>query len=168
MRLRGRLNRGINRPSLTPHPTAFLEKYMKKLVLLAGLVAIPAFAADFELKGDAAKGETQFKTMCVACHGEKGDGNGPAGAALTPKPTNFTDAVNAERLTDEWVYKMVKNGGAANGRSPMMVAWAGALNEQQIRDVSAYVLKFKPAKAAPAAPAKDAKKPDAKKPAAKK
>lgn len=132
---------------------------MKKLVL-AGLVALPAFAADapFELKGDAVKGEAQYKTLCVSCHGEKGDGIGPAGAAITPKPTNFTDAVNAERLTDEYVYKMVKLGGQANGKSPMMVAWSGALNEQQIRDVSAFVLKFKPAKA-PAAPAKDAKKP---------
>jgi cytochrome c oxidase cbb3-type subunit 3 len=132
---------------------------MKKLVLIAGLVSIPAFAADFELKGDAVKGETHYKTLCVSCHGEKGDGNGPAGGALTPKPTNFTDAANADRLTDEWVYKMVKNGGAANGKSPMMVAWSGALNDQQIRDVSAYVQKFKPAKAAaPAAEKKDAKK----------
>jgi cytochrome c oxidase cbb3-type subunit 3 len=121
---------------------------MKKFVLVAGLVAMPAFAADFELKGDAAKGEANYKTLCVSCHGEKGDGNGPAGAALNPKPTNFTDPANSERLTDEWVYKMVKNGGAANGKSPMMVAWSGALNDQQIRDVAAYVLKFKPAKAA--------------------
>ena len=139
---------------------------MKKFVLVAGLVAMPAFAADFELKGDAAKGEANYKSLCVSCHGEKGDGNGPAGGALTPKPTNFTDAANADRLTDEWVYKMVKNGGQANGKSPMMVAWSGALNDQQIRDVSAFVLKFKPAKgaakpaekAAPAAPAAPAKK----------
>lgn len=129
---------------------------MKKTLLLAGLVALPAFAADFELKGDAAKGATSFKTLCVSCHGEKGDGNGPAGAAINPHPTNFTDPANAARLTPEWVYKMVKNGGAANGKSPMMVAWNGALNDQQIRDVSAYVLTFKPAApaAAPAAPAK--------------
>lgn len=129
---------------------------MKKLVLLAGLVALPAFAADppFVLKGDAAKGEAHYKTLCVACHGEKGDGNGPAGAALTPKPGNFTDPANAERLTDEWIYKMVKNGGQANGKSPMMVAWSGALNDQQIRDVAAFVLKFKPAKAAAPAPKK--------------
>lgn len=131
---------------------------MKKLVLAAAVVALPAFAGPFELKGDAAKGETQFKTLCVSCHGEKGDGNGPAGAALTPKPTNFTDPANASRLTDEWVYKMVKDGGQANGKSPMMVAWSAALNDQQIRDVAAYVLKFKPAAAKAAEPAKPAKK----------
>lgn len=133
---------------------------MKKLLLVAGLTALPAFAAGFELKGDAKKGETHFKTLCVACHGEKGDGKGPAGAALTPRPTNFTDPANAERLTDEWIYKMVKNGGAANGKSPLMVSWAGALDEQGLRDVSAYVLTFKPAPAAPPAPAPaPAKKP---------
>ena len=130
---------------------------MNKLFLMAGLTAgCAAFAADakFELKGDAAKGAPKFVTFCVACHGEKGDGNGPAGAALTPKPTNFTDPANAERLTDVYVYKMIKDGGAANGRSPLMVAWNAALKDDEIRDVAAYVLKFKPAPA----PAKDAKK----------
>ncbi|MDP3151522.1 MAG: cytochrome c [Archangium sp.] len=139
---------------------------MKKLVLVAGLISMPAFAADaaFDLKGDAAKGEAHYKTLCISCHGEKGDGNGPAGAAMNPKPGNFTDPANAERITGEWVYKMVKNGGAANGKSPMMVAWSGALNDQQVRDVSAYVLKFKPAAApvkaepAKAAPVKAAPK----------
>lgn len=133
-----------------------------KIVVLSALVAVPALAGGFELKGDAAKGETHYKTLCVSCHGEKGDGNGPAGSALNPKPTNFTDAANADRLTDEWVYKMIKDGGAANGKSPLMVAWASVLKDDQLRDVSAYVLKFKPAKAA--APAKaDPKKPAPKK-----
>lgn len=136
---------------------------MKKLLVAAAVLSLPAFAGPFELKGDAAKGEAQYKTLCVACHGEKGDGAGPAGGALNPKPTNFTDAANAARLTDEWVYKMIKEGGAANGKSALMVSWAGAMNDQQIRDTAAFVLKFKPAAAAPAAPAKDAKKPAAKK-----
>ena len=135
---------------------------MKNFVLVAGLISLPAFAVDaaaFELKGDAAKGEAHYKTFCITCHGEKGDGNGPAGAAMNPKPGNFTDPANAERLTSEWVYKMVKNGGAANGKSAMMMAWSSALNDQQVRDVSAYALKFKPA-AAPvkAEPAKAAPK----------
>ncbi|MGV3619665.1 MAG: c-type cytochrome [Archangium sp.] len=134
---------------------------MNKLLSVVALAALPTFAAEFELKGDAAKGAATYKTMCVSCHGEKGDGNGPAGAALTPKPTNFTDAANAARLTPEWVYKIVKNGGAANGKSPMMVAWSGALKEDQLRDVSAYVLTLKPA--APSTPPKDARKPAGKK-----
>jgi cytochrome c oxidase cbb3-type subunit 3 len=134
---------------------------MNKIALLTALVVGgSAFAAGFELKGDAAKGEAKYKELCVSCHGEKGDGKGPAGAALEPKATDFTDAANSARLTDEHTFKVIKDGGAANGRSALMVAWTGILNEQQIRDVSAYVLKFKPAgKTAPAAaPAKAKKK----------
>lgn len=129
---------------------------MKNLMLVAGLTALPAFAAPFELKGDAAKGEAHYKTLCVSCHGEKGDGNGPAGAALNPKPTNFVDPANAARLTDEWVYKIVKDGGAPHGKSPLMVAWAPVIQDQGVRDVSAYLIKtFKKDAAKPAAaPAK--------------
>jgi hypothetical protein len=40
-----------------------------------------------------------------------------------------------------------------------MVSWAGALDEQGLKDVTAYVLTLKPAKAAPVpAPAAPAKK----------
>jgi cytochrome c553 len=133
-----------------------------KQALLAGAVLLAGrvLAADkFELKGDAAKGEATYKTMCASCHGEKGDGNGPAGAALNPKPTNFTDPANAERLTEEYTYKVIKDGGAAVGKSPLMVAWSGSLKDDQLRDVAAFVLKFKPTKAEPAKKdAKDAKK----------
>jgi cytochrome c553 len=119
---------------------------MKKLVLAAAVVAVPAFAQGFELKGDAAKGEGTYKSMCASCHGEKGDGAGAAAAALNPKPTNFTDPANADRLTPEYVYNVTKNGGASVGKSPLMVAWSGSLKDDQLRDVAAYVLKFKPAK----------------------
>ena len=121
---------------------------MKRLMTtMVVLISGAALAGGFELKGDAAKGEAQYKTLCVSCHGEKGDGNGPAGAALTPKPTNFTDAANAARLTDEYTYKIIKDGGAANGRSPLMVSWSAARKDDELRNVAAYVLKFKPAAA---------------------
>lgn len=121
---------------------------MKKVMLMALVLAAGSALAGekFQLKGDAAKGEATYKMMCVSCHGEKGDGNGPAGGALTPKPTDFTDPANAERLTDEYAYKIIKEGGAAVGKSPLMVAWSGSLKDDELRNVAAFVLKFKPAK----------------------
>ena len=133
---------------------------MKRVMMMA-VVAVSgaALAGGFELKGDAAKGAEKYKMLCVSCHGEKGDGNGPAGAALTPKPTNFTDPANADRLTDEYTYKVIKDGGAANGKSPLMVAWGAAMKDDELRNVAAYVQSLKPAKAAaPAKETKDAKK----------
>lgn len=35
------------------------------------------------------KGKTLFQTNCSSCHGQNGMGDGPAGAALNPKPRNF-------------------------------------------------------------------------------
>jgi len=36
-----------------------------------------------------AKGKVLFNTNCKSCHGEKGLGDGPAGAKLNPQPRNF-------------------------------------------------------------------------------
>ena len=146
---------------------------MKKLIVIAAaLAAVSAFAADpktpadakpadakkFAITGDAAKGQVKFKELCASCHGETGKGDGAAAAALTPKPANFADAAAAAKVTDEYIYNMIKEGGAANGKSPLMVAWKGALNEGQLMDVAAYVRSL--SKGAPAA---DAKAPPAKK-----
>ncbi len=130
---------------------------MKQLLAATVLVSGLSFAGGFELKGDAAKGEAHYKTLCVSCHGEKGEGNGAAAAALTPKPANFTDAKRAAEIDDEYVYTIIKEGGAAKGKSPLMVAWKGSLKEQELRDVTAYVRAFAKAAPAAAAPAKDAK-----------
>ena len=35
------------------------------------------------------KGKQSFLTNCMACHGEKGAGDGPGAVALNPKPRNY-------------------------------------------------------------------------------
>ena len=128
---------------------------MRTLTTLFFLAASTTVAGSgpkaFVLGGDPAKGEATYKTLCIACHGEKGAGDGAASAALNPKPANFTDAKNAAEVTDEYVYKMIKEGGAANGKSPLMVAWGAVIGDDaKLRDVAAYVRAFsKPQKAAP-------------------
>jgi mono/diheme cytochrome c family protein len=39
----------------------------------------------------SASGEQLFGNYCASCHGEKGDGNGPAARFLYPKPRDFTE-----------------------------------------------------------------------------
>jgi cytochrome c oxidase subunit 4 len=39
-----------------------------------------------------AKGHALFLQQCATCHGDSGQGNGPASGSLTPKPRNFTSA----------------------------------------------------------------------------
>ena len=38
-----------------------------------------------------AKGKDLYNTNCASCHGETGQGNGPAGATLNPPPRNFVN-----------------------------------------------------------------------------
>jgi mono/diheme cytochrome c family protein len=42
-------------------------------------------------------------------------------------------------LSNEHLFKVIKEGGAAVGKSPLMAPWGGALSDDQIRDVVAYV-----------------------------
>ena len=57
-----------------------------------------------------AKGKEIFAKACVVCHGEKGDGKGPAGAALNPPPANFTDKKLMDTMTDGELFWKLSNG----------------------------------------------------------
>ena len=65
--------------------------------------------------------EEIFKTRCATCHGEGGHGDGPAAAALNPKPRNYTDPEWQKTVTDDQLKKTIVGGGAAVGKSPLMV-----------------------------------------------
>ncbi len=84
-----------------------------------------------------------FNTTCSVCHGKAGDGNGPGAAALDPKPANFTDPAFWETRTDEEIFKAIKEGGAAVGRSPLMVAWGATYSDDQIHAIVAYLKTFR-------------------------
>lgn len=90
-------------------------------------------------KVDLAAGKKVFETYCVACHGATGKGDGAAAAALNPKPRNFADAAYMNTRTDEQLRKIVSEGGAANGMSPLMAGWASSLKPHEIDNVVGYV-----------------------------
>ena len=61
-----------------------------------------------------------FKNRCSPCHGPGGRGDGPAAAALNPKPRNYADAEWQKSVTDDQIKKTILYGGAAVGKSPVM------------------------------------------------
>ena len=63
-----------------------------------------------------------FNSRCATCHGTEGKGNGPAAAALNPKPRNYTDKSWQKTVTDDQIKKTITMGGAAVGKSPIMPA----------------------------------------------
>lgn len=62
-----------------------------------------------------------FQTRCSVCHGAFGRGDGAGAAALNPKPQNYADPAWQKTVTDEEIEKAIVYGGAAVGKSPLMV-----------------------------------------------
>lgn len=61
-----------------------------------------------------------YTQRCVTCHGAAGVGDGPASAALNPKPRDFQDPEWQKSVTDEHIEKIIKEGGPAVGKSVLM------------------------------------------------
>jgi hypothetical protein len=63
-----------------------------------------------------ANGKKIFEATCMSCHGEKGLGDGTAGAMLNPKPRNFTSTsgwTNGRNI--DQMYKTLQEGIIKNG-----------------------------------------------------
>ncbi len=111
------------------------------------------FVDDFELSGHPEEGAEFYASQCASCHGEQGRGDGAAAQQLQPPATDFTQAdLDAQRA-----YLVTREGGRAFEMSPAMPAFRGAADDQQLRDVTAYILQFQdgapqPQQAAPESP----------------
>ncbi len=114
----------------------------------AGLLLVPMIAAAVLvwsrplLAADLKFAQENFKDLCSKCHGPNGMGDGPSGATLDPKPRNFHDCALMAKDSDAFVFKEIKFGSAAVGRSSNMPAWGEALEDDQIRSMLAYVRNF--------------------------
>jgi mono/diheme cytochrome c family protein len=63
-----------------------------------------------------------YKSRCALCHGPAGKGDGPGGAALNPKPRDLGDPAWQKSVTDEHIETIIRGGGGAVGKSPLMPA----------------------------------------------
>lgn len=81
--------------------------------------------------GNAANGKKLAETNCVSCHGASGKGDGPAAAALNPKPADWTSAKVQGEPEGSLFWKI------SNGRGPMP-PWKH-LSEKDRWDLVAHV-----------------------------
>jgi mono/diheme cytochrome c family protein len=97
--------------------------------------APPAEKAKKSPGGNAANGKKLADTNCVSCHGASGKGDGPAAAALNPKPADWTSAKVQGESDGELFWKI------SNGPGPMP-PWKH-LSEKDRWDLVAYVKSLK-------------------------
>lgn len=102
-------------------------------------------------KGDLLTGKNVYNEICFACHGVKGDGKGPGWMNTKPSPQVFINAVYMSRLTDEYMFNVVKYGKLAvlNKQIPnkkldslAMPAFGAVLEDRQIRDLMKFERAF--------------------------
>ena len=91
------------------------------------------------VEADAKAGEADYQIFCASCHGGTGAGDGPVAQALNPKPARHDNGAYMNPLTDDYLFKVIKFGGASVGKSPMMAPLGGSLSDQRIRNVIAFI-----------------------------
>lgn len=92
-------------------------------------------------------GKAIYDQKCAACHGADGKGEGPAGAALSPVPRDFTSGKFKLRSTetgslptDDDLRRTIKQGVFGTA----MPAWQPFLSDAEIASVVQYVKTFSP------------------------
>ena len=139
-------------------------KFNSKLITQVALVfsfasvfASYSFADEIlkKTKDSISKGKAVYVNNCTSCHGDKGDGNGPTGASLTPKPRNFNTEEYAQGGSPQEVYDTITTGFTKGNPvkgikpNPLMMAF-GHLSKEDRSNVAYYILSMKagaPAKA---------------------
>ncbi|MBI3303611.1 MAG: cytochrome c [Deltaproteobacteria bacterium] len=96
--------------------------------LLAGLAALPAW-------GQEAK--QLYEETCGPCHGASGKGDGPSGQFLQPKPADFFTVLQGK--DDAYIAKVISEGGAGVGKSPLMPAYKGVFSDEQLKELVQYL-----------------------------
>lgn len=87
---------------------------------------------------ELAVGQAVFEAQCAACHGNRGKGDGPAAAAMNPRPANLTNAARIGALPDDSLVQVITKG--RNG----MPGYEKLLSREQILELVFFVRSLKP------------------------
>ena len=119
------------------------------LILLFSFASVLAEAQKVPKKTPEllSQGKKLYEQNCLTCHGQKGDGKGPAGVLLKPPPRDFNMPLNQwthSKGDVKKVFDVISKGVPNTG----MVSWAH-LSEQDRWALVYYVEGFATPKAPP-------------------
>jgi mono/diheme cytochrome c family protein len=86
-------------------------------------------------------GKRVYAERCAPCHGDDGRGDGPAAAALEPRPRNLRDPAFWQDRSPAAPGDVVRHGKPGT----MMQPFEGVLSDAEIAAVVEYLGRFRPA-----------------------
>ncbi len=127
--------------------TGSVRKMALLLMVMAGLLLGGQAWAQSEgpAKGTI-RGQAVYAKRCIMCHGDEGDGLGPAADFLSPPPRDFTlgefkiktTGFGESIVNDADLVRMIRDGMPGTA----MPGWGDILSKQDIGDVIHYIKTF--------------------------
>jgi mono/diheme cytochrome c family protein len=106
-------------------------------LLLVGSSVLALLFLPHPVPKNATPVQRAYLTDCAPCHGANGRGSWRA-TIFFIRPGNLTDRKAIAPLSDEYMFNLIKHGGATIGR-PGMPAFGYHLSDDEIRALVAYV-----------------------------
>ncbi len=113
------------------------EQQIKSLAqsIRGSLVSVYGIPVAPKQAPDMSRAANLYQTHCAACHGVTGQGDGPAGLAMEPAPTDFTDVSRYDGRSLLGLFTTISQGVEGTG----MAAYEGQLSDEQRWDLAFYV-----------------------------
>ncbi len=108
-------------------------------LLTAVLLIFPGgFSSAFAEDSGSADGKSIYNRFCIYCHGEKGEGDGPAGSLSGVDTGDLSNKAYMSLLSDRELYERIAWG---EEKYPylQMPGWRSSLSENEIRAIVKYV-----------------------------
>ena len=83
-------------------------------------------------------GPSNYQSHCASCHGAGGKGDGWTAWLYRLKMWDLTDAAYVQALPDDYIFQVIKHGGASLGK-PGMPSWSQELDDREIRDLVVHI-----------------------------
>ena len=91
----------------------------------------------------AADSKQVYDFYCAQCHGTAGDGKGiNVTKDFATDPRNFTVGADMSKRTDDDIRTVIKDGGPAISKSPLMPPWGATISAAEVDGLLAYIRKF--------------------------
>lgn len=87
----------------------------------------------------AKSGKVLFAGKCLPCHGPQGKGDGPYSLSEGIKPRDLSRGELLSMRTDEFLFGVIKNGGAFAGLSEVMPPSGKSMSEEEINNIVQYI-----------------------------